>query len=251
MIIITSRANPLVKRCLQLQDHKYRVEYGLFIAEGIRTCQTLYTAGVVLEHLVYTKIHHATVTALFPPDKCVQLDQTVANKIAATTTSSGILGIFQIPSAHNLATLTPGIVLADVRTPGNMGALIRTAAALGVGSVVIVEGCDPWSPKVVQASTGAVGLVPLFQLSWDELVEACPQIPLCAMVVDSGKNPHEIPLKNCLLVIGNEAHGLPPAWIAQCQYRLTLPMPGNAESLNAAIAGSIALYLGYVGLENF
>ena len=110
-------------------------------------------------------------------------------------------------------------------------------------TVIVIEGVDPWNPKVVQASAGTIGLVTIFQLSWQQLLKNKKTHKLCALVISNGKKSEDIDFKNMLLIVGSEAHGIPPAWIDQCEEKLTLPMPGRLESLNAAVAGSIALYL--------
>lgn len=139
--------------------------------------------------------------------------------------------------------LTAGIVLAKLSDPGNVGTLIRTAVAMNVHTVVCVETVDPYSPKVVQASAGTLAAVNLVQLSWDELMQQKGNLQLCALIVSGGKKPSELTNSNTLLVIGSEAHGLPNDWFHACETTMTIEMPGNAESLNAAVAGSIALYL--------
>ena len=116
--------------------------------------------------------------------------------------------------------------------------------------VVVIGGADPYHPKVVQASAGTLGKLTITTSSWEELVKKAEEqkVSLCALVVKDGSNFKEISFKNTLLVLGNEAEGLPAHYIAACDQRLTLAMPGGIESLNAAIAGSIALYLGW-GIE--
>jgi RNA methyltransferase, TrmH family len=124
-----------------------------------------------------------------------------------------------------------------------MGTLIRSCAAMNYKTVVCIKGTDPWSPKVVQASAGTIGMVNIFQVTWDELIQNKQNLNLCALVVSGGNKPQDIDLSNTLLVVGSEAHGIPDEWLGQCEQKLTLPMPGKTESLNAAVAGSIALYL--------
>ena len=245
--VISSRANPLVLQYAALKSSQERYAQSLFVAEGTRVCATLHAHGIKLRHLLFTPEHEHQIIKQFPIDLCVRVTTQIIEKIATTETPSGIIGIFEIPEEPVASTITPGLVLAEISTPGNMGTLIRTAAAMGVKSVVVVEGTDPWSPKVVQATAGAIGSVTLFQWSWKELLQYSKQynIPLCGLVVTGGAKPQEIPLNKSLLIIGNEAHGLPTTWQKECTYGMTIPMPGNAESLNAAIAGSIALYIGY------
>jgi len=128
---------------------------------------------------------------------------------------------------------------------GNMGTLIRTAAAMGCKTVVIINGVDPWSAKVVHATAGTIGMVNIYQLYWDELLKCKKDIPLYALVVSGGKDPQELSLKNSLLMVGSEAHGLSEVLIKQADEKITLAMSSKTESLNAAVAGSIALYLAY------
>ncbi len=150
---------------------------------------------------------------------------------------------FSIPQSPSPCALTSGIVLARITDPGNMGTLIRTAAGLNIKSVVVIEGTDPWSPKVVQSSAGTIGMVSLFAWNWETLMMHKKNYTLCALVIAGGKNPSQVPLHNALFVVGSEAEGIPPAWTEQCDETITLPMPGSTESLNAAVAGSIMLYL--------
>ena len=167
-------------------------------------------------------------------------------KISSATTPSGILGIFKLPKQPAFKENKPGLVLAHIADPGNMGTLIRTAAALNVTTIICIQGADPWSPKVVQASAGTIGAVTIFRMTWDELITIKQSQPLCALVTPEHSNAQPIETARCpngLLVIGSEAHGLPKEYVASCDKKLTIFMPGAAESLNAAVAGSLAAYV--------
>jgi len=224
------------------------------MAEGLRTCTTLLASPLVLEELFVVSALQEEAERLVPEGNIVVVNDMVMKKLSTATTPSGILATFQLPSAPEPTRLGSGIVLAQVSDPGNMGALIRTCAALAMPSVVCIEGVDPWSPKVIQASAGMIGQVTLFEWRWAEVVQQCREmnISLSALVVAAGsmlnsqllREPH-------LFVIGNEAHGIPEAYLADCAEQITLPMPGKTESLNAAIAGSIALYLQYLATQRY
>lgn len=170
----------------------------------------------------------------------------VMKKISTAVTPSGFLAIFAIPENPSLDGLTAGLVLAQINDPGNMGTMIRTAVSCGIKSIVIVEGVDPWAPKVIQASAGAMSWINIFQINWGTLIKSKGNLQLCALVVKDGIAPDKIKSKNALLVVGNEAHGLPKEWQKSCDQLVSIPMPGGTESLNAAIAGSIAMYLVFV-----
>lgn len=245
MKTISSRQNPIIKHITQLHLTKYRTAHREFIAEGLRVCSTLIKAGLELKNLFATTSMLTDAQKLISDDHITQITDEVMTKISTTKSPSGILGIFVMPTTPPLNQLGSGAVLAHITDPGNMGTLIRTSAAMGKKTVVVIEGVDPWSPKVIHASAGTIGLVHIFQISWNQLIQHKKNLSLCALVVSNGQPPAEVDLKNTLLVIGNEAHGIPEDWVQQCDIRLTLPMPGKTESLNAAVAGSIALYLAF------
>ncbi|HEB41628.1 MAG TPA: RNA methyltransferase [Candidatus Dependentiae bacterium] len=243
---ITSRNNPLIKKVVALHQAKQRKTEQQFIAEGIRTCSTLIDSGYqpITLYVVNTMLDQAK--KFIEEEKIILVPETVMKKISRATTPSGLLALFPIPPAPSLAKLTPGIVLAQINNPGNMGTLIRSAAAMNKTTVVVIEGVDPWHPKVIQASAGTIGLVTIFQLSWQELIQNKGSLQLCALVVSHGLQPSEVNLSNALLVIGSETAGIPQDWLDNCDEKLTLAMPGKIESLNAAVAGSIALYLSII-----
>lgn len=241
---ITSLANPLIKHIVSLHLKKFRTKHREFIAEGMRTIQTLIEGGLTPRNLfaVPTMIEQAQMLA---PDTPLSLvTQAVMEKISAASSPSGILGQFAIPHKQPQL-LTTGLVLAGISDPGNMGTLIRSAAAMGAKTVVTIEGTDPWSPKVVQASAGTIAFVSIHCLTWQELLARKKDLKLAALIVSGGEKPTATNLHNSLLIVGSESTGIDESWLADCDIKVTLPMPGNIESLNAAVAGSIALYLAY------
>jgi TrmH family RNA methyltransferase len=170
------------------------------------------------------------------------MGERVAVRLSQASTASGYLAAFPEPPAPAIDLSLGGIVLVGVADPGNAGTLIRTAAALALSQVVVAGGADPWATKVVQASAGAIAAVRLItQISGPEALAG--GAPRCALVVSGGSPPAALIPGPRWLVIGGEANGIPDDWLAACEERLTLPMPGGTESLNAAVAGSIAAYL--------
>jgi TrmH family RNA methyltransferase len=123
-----------------------------------------------------------------------------------------------------------------------MGTLIRSAVAFDRPQLIVISGVDPYNPKVVQASAGTIGQAALIFMTWQELYNHKQRPPIHALVSNGGTPPDHTS-KETLLLVGGEANGLPDPVLKQCDRLITLGMPGPAESLNAAIAGSIALYL--------
>ena len=240
---ITSSTNPSIKNLKKLFLSKYRKEKQEFLAEGSRTCKTLFDAGYKLIDCYITEKNEELARILFKDFEITIISEGVAEVISQASTPSGILCKFQIPEQPDYKSLSQGIVLVNISDPGNMGTLIRTAAALNKKTIAIIDGADPWSHKVIQATAGTIALANILQISWDELQKNKGELKLCALVTPDGEKPNKKLLQNSLLIIGNEAHGIPEKITEACDTKITLEMPGKTESLNAAIAGSIAMYL--------
>jgi TrmH family RNA methyltransferase len=237
---ILSVHNEQIKNIVKLHTSKGRKEQEQFLAEGQRVLETFADANWQPALLFATDKMADAAYDIFDEEPIIVSYQ-VMQKMSTVTTPSGILAVFSHP--QNSVELTPGLVLSEISDPGNMGTLIRSAAAFNSKSIVIIDGCDPYSPKVIQSSAGTIAQVRIIRWSWEKLVENKKDLKLCALVISGGKNPERIDKENLLLVVGNEAHGLVKSQIHDCDIKLTLPMSQNTESLNAAIAGSIALYL--------
>jgi TrmH family RNA methyltransferase len=244
MQTITSRQHPLIKELAQLKLAKHRAAQQRFLAEGTRTISTLCTRMRPLALFCTAAMHEDALTLAINDNITIVSDE-VMLKLSSSTTPPGIIALFALPSEPKEPVST-GLVLANVSNPGNMGTILRMAAAMGVTSVVIVDGTDPWGPKVVQASAGTLALINIYQWDWQTLIARKGNIPLVALVVDGGVAPEQLNLNKSLIVVGNEAQGIPNAWLASCEQKCTLAMPGKTESLNAAIATSIVLYIAYV-----
>ena len=247
--IISSIDNSLIKSVVKLHQSKYRDQEKRFIAEGMRVITSLAASKMELIQLFVLRelVKEAPAALVNAAQKAYIVTDNVMKKISQSETPSGFLAVFRQPNYILPSHITDaGLVLAQINDPGNMGTLIRTAAALALPDVFIVEGCDVWNHKVIQASAGTLGMVNIHEITWQELVQKVPAQQLCALVLHNGTPIQKAEIQNKLLVVGNEAHGLPEEWIARCGHQVILPMPGKAESLNAAVAGSIALYCAYL-----
>lgn len=247
MKIISSRQNPEIKLVDALKKSKERLSQQRFFAEGLRTVQTLLKTFKPVQCYLTQKAfdeNHINIHR----DLITLVSDEVMAKISSSKSPSGILCVFHMP-AQPTSPLTPGLVLANISDPGNMGTLIRTAAAMNAHTIVVIDGVDVWNPKVIQATAGTIAFVHIYHLSWQELLAQKNELPLCALVVKGGLPPEQLPLQNALIIVGNEANGIPDNWVAACEQLCTLPMPGNTESLNAAVAGSIVLYTAFAHLK--
>jgi len=239
---IISLTNTEIKHLVSLHEVQARKKFRETIIEGMRAVATAYKAGMLFECIYVTKKLAIFAQENFPEVPRVLVTDKIMDKISTAVTPSGLLARVKIP-AQPTTKLSSGIVLAEIGDPGNMGTLIRTAAACNIKTVVVISGTDPWSPKVIQASAGTIALVSIFQFTWKELLQAKHSLKLYGLVVQGGKAPSLLSSQSALLVVGSEAHGLPAIWQQECEELISLSMPGGTESLNAAIAGSIALYM--------
>ena len=242
MKCIEATSNNDIKHLIKLKKKNYRREHQQFVAEGMRTCATLTSkfepVAIYMTLITYDMPDRPD----FPEDKIFIVIPSVMEKICSTMSPSGICAVFKIPKTNYLPENGPGIVLVDIKDPGNIGTLIRTAAAMNIKEVIIIGGVDPYHPKVVQATAGNLCLVNIYTTSFPQL-KLRDGLKLCALVATEGDNPKTTDLSNSFLIVGNESRGLSQDQIEACDQKITIPMPGNTESLNAAVAGSIGLYL--------
>lgn len=245
MKIITSLINPEVKTVVSLHMAKHRKQLNQFIAEGKRTCGTLLAAGFEPVGVYATAALFPEARELMSDARITEVTPEVMAKMSPASSPSGLLMVFPIPALPAPETLTPGLVLAHISDPGNMGTLIRTTAALNIKTVVVIGGADTWSPKVIAATAGSIGYLNIFEISWETLIKHKRDLQLCALMPKDGDKPNDLDLTNSLLIVGSEAHGIPETWLHDCDQEITLPMPGKTESLNAAVAGAIAAYLAF------
>lgn len=247
MLTITSLDNNFIKQLVKTYDLP-RATRTHTIIQGLRACATAHAGNqLVLEKLCVTQEHLEQVLGLTGPENIIIVTPSLMRKISSHATPSGIVGYFKVvrSSPDTPLGFKTALVCAQISDPGNMGTLLRTAAALNISTVITVEGVDPWSPKVVQATMGSCSNLALYDWSWEHLVATARKnnLAICALEPEGGQHPRLLSQKPVLIVVGNEAHGIPTEWVAQCDFTVTLPMSGKTESLNAAVAGSIALYL--------
>lgn len=240
-----------------LSSKKERVERGLILVEGPGPVRSALEAGVKPEFVVFSdgfegKKDYVTIRKAIPNGVQVyHVSDDLFSRMSDTESPQGVLIVAKFPYKTTLPEPLwdqPLImVLVDVQDPGNAGTLMRIGAAAGANEVVFSgEACDPWSPKAIRASAGA-----LFQVC--VTVETDPVAAIsrvrslgCEIVMTvpkGGLAPWEANLSGgCALVFGNEGRGLRPSVLALPGSRVTIPMPGNVESLNVASAASMMMY---------
>jgi len=261
---IASRENQQIKQAVRLREStSERRERGLFFLEGYRLCADALASGYVPEALFMTEaaLRKYPTASLWlrecsAPREAVSdlnvtiISEAVAEKLADTQNPQGVFGIFAARAtcggAPRFASLNEGryLALEKLQNPDNLGAIARTAEALAIDGLVISGGCDVYHPKALRASMGALLRLPVRRVESLPDTLRASALPSYAAVA----NANATPIPQCdfsrggIVVIGNEGNGLSEGALAACEYQITIPMAGNAESLNAAAAAAIVMW---------
>ena len=180
----------------------------------------------------------------------VEMDEAVLAKVTGKDNPQAVAGVFA-----EFDTALAGIdrhaapiwlVAQAMRDPGNLGTMLRTGDAVGAGGLILIDDCaDPFSAEAVRASMGAIFTQKVARAPWDEFIawlrQGEGQLVAASLrdAVDYRDAPYAAP---CFLMVGNESQGLPEAYEDACDLRVTMPMLGRADSLNAAVAGAVLAY---------
>jgi TrmH family RNA methyltransferase len=255
--LMTSRQNPRIVAARQLAERKHRRQQGRFLVEGVKLLELAlrasarpHSAFVCYQQLApdaagLLERLHAAGAELFPVSPAVM--QALAEREAA----EGLVATFDLWEASlddlRLAGSDLVLVLDRLQDPGNLGTLIRTADAVGAAGVVLLEPCvDPFDPKVVRGSMGSIFHVPLVRTSdAAATLAALHGRGLRIVAADAHRGVDwgdELWQGGVALALGNEARGLSPDVIPHIDAWVRLPIPGQAESLNVAVAGGVLMY---------
>jgi TrmH family RNA methyltransferase len=254
---ITGFSNPTVKLLRSLRDKKHRKREGKFLAEGLRLLTDARESGRVPEMLVMAdgRDEHPLLDALMADVEAVggeilEPSPDILSKITGKDNPQAVLGVFAefdtALRALDRAAAPIWLVAQALRDPGNLGTMLRTGDAAGAGGLILIDECaDPFSAEAVRASMGAVFTQTIAQAPWAEFIDwlrqGAGQLVAASLrdAVPYRGAPYQAP---CFILVGNESRGLPEEYEAACDLRVTIPMRGRADSLNAAIAGAVLAY---------
>lgn len=253
--MITSLRNPKIQYVRSLVSRRQlRQEEDACVIEGVRLNEEALASGWIPRLVLFSpqlaERGRQIVTEYTRRQvETLEISPDLMKKIGETETPQGLLGIFPRQSLP-LPDRLDFVLIADaVRDPGNLGALLRSAAAAGVQAVFLTPGTtDAFAPKVLRAGMGAHFRLPIHSLGWEQLPELLktrsrPPAKIYLAEAGSGAAYWQVDLTQPLaLVVGGEAEGASPAARQAADGSITIPMPGKSESLNAAIAASILLF---------
>ncbi|GAB4407881.1 MAG: RNA methyltransferase [Bacteroidia bacterium] len=254
---ISSAQNPLVKQVAALHKPRERRKAGVFLVEGLRETALAARAGYAIRVLLYcpdfvslpTLLSHLPASALAQAD-LVELPAALFNSLAYRKDSANVLACCDLRE-DTLADLRlpaePLLLVSEgVEKPGNLGAMLRTADAVGVDAVVV---CDPqadlFNPNVIRASLGAFFTLPVVAAAAPELIAylRAQGIRPYVTYLEGGQEPWRCDLRGaCALVMGAEDSGIGPAWLEAGFDRIKIPMRGQVDSMNVSVSAAMLLY---------
>ncbi len=253
-MLITSRENPLIKEAASLvSDKKARKESGLFVVEGARLCFEAYKSGADILRLFVTedaeKKYEQYLSPLYSAAKEVyNISTGVSEKISDTKTPQGVFAVCKIEEKPvDLTKKGLFVLLSSLQDPGNIGTILRTCEAMDAKGVFLCSCADAFSPKVLRSTMGCIFRLPINVFSdTTKALELLKENGVTTYASALAENALLLPdvkfdEKACVL-IGNEGNGLSTDVICACDKTVMIPMPGKAESLNAASAAAILIY---------
>jgi len=254
---ITGFSNPTVKYLRSLREKKHRKAAGKFLAEGLRLLTDAREMGHVPELLVMATARdpHPLLAALEADvlaagGEVIEMGADLLAKVTGKDNPQAVCAVYG-EFDTSLAALDRSkakiwLVAQALRDPGNLGTMLRTGDAVGAGGLILIDDCaDPFSVEAVRASMGAVFTQTVAQARWDEFLpwlRSAPGQLVAASLRDAVPYrgaPYQAP---CFILVGNESRGLPEDYELACDLRVTMPMKGRADSLNAAVAAAVLAY---------
>jgi len=248
--VITSSSNSKIKlvRALQTQAQQRKSQQA-FVAEGVRLIEDAIMAKWPMDYVLFDQtLSERGKTLIDSLDKhkateLFEISPALMAELSDTETPQGILAVLPRQGLPLPASPTFVILVDQMRDPGNMGTLLRTAEAAGVDAVLLTPGTvDAFSPKVVRAGMGAHFHLPILHTAWHEIHSYLRGLAIFLADSNSGPVLWDADLRQpCVLLIGGEAFGASAMGEALATHRVNIPIHGRAESLNAAVAAAILI----------
>lgn len=238
--MLTSAQNPRIKLVQTLLSRaRSRRKQGLVVLEGLRLVEDALSQGQRPEFILHTP-------AVTPPRGALALaiDPMLMRHVSDTRQPQGLLAVFPMPQPALPASPHLLLILDGIRDPGNLGTILRAAAAAGADAVLLAPGCvDAWNPRTLRAGMGAHFRAPLAECDLAQITQHTADLPV---ILSDSNGAHSYVdydwTRPCALVIGGEARGADEPLRQLAQASVRIPMATSDYSLNAAMAASVLLF---------
>lgn len=252
MIFIESKENNLFKYTKKLKERKNRNKNNQYIIEGFRLIQEAFKAKVNIDYLIVTedafeRIDQFLLHYITEDTKIYKISESLFKELISTEGPQGIIAVINMNSM-SLSDNGDFYLLCDkIQDPGNLGTIIRTSHAAGVQGIILTKGTvDIYNEKTIRSTMGSIFYIPIHYDNENlTLVKQLKEKGFNIVVtsLDTDKNFFDVDLKGkVLLAVGNEGNGVSSEVFDLANTKVKIPMPGNAESLNVAIAASVIMY---------
>ncbi len=248
-MIIDSLQNPKIKNVIKLHEAKYRKKQGLFLIEGEREIEMALASGINLQALFHCSDLTKNLLAL---DKRLifEVSKKVFDKISFRENPDGFLAVAKVSECElkniKLSSCPLVLIAEAIEKPGNLGAIARTAEAIGLDVIILIDPkIDMYNPNVIRASQGAIFDVKIVRSNSKEVLGWCQQnkIQIVATTAKAEKNYIEIDYKKpTAILVGSEDKGLSKQGLELSDERIKIPMQGKITSLNVSVATAVVLY---------
>jgi TrmH family RNA methyltransferase len=248
--MITSSQNSRIQQVRSLLGRsKERHQSATLVVEGVRLLEEALAAGWSFRFALYSQALSERGWELLQrlSEAGVETDEVTEQLLTSTSDTKnpqGLLAVLELQALPVPKRANFVLILDEIRDPGNVGSLLRSAAAAGVQAVFLTPGsADAFAPKVVRAGMGAHFRLPIHTLGWDEIREQLPALKFVVTEMDAPLTCWQADLRQGLaIIIGGEAEGASASARQVCDERIHVPMAAGTESLNAAAAGAIILF---------
>lgn len=239
--VITSTTNGNVKQLRALyRDRKNRYACGEYVAEGATMVKDI--PSELIKKVFVRESEFDKLASLVSCERVYSVKDEIFDGVADTKSPSGIAAIVAMPK-ENAIDGELVVLLCGVSDAGNVGTIMRTACACGVTSVICADTADPYSPKAVRASMGAIAKLNVVQTSLENALKLSSDYRLAALDMGGESIFGYKKSGKIMLAVGNEAHGVPREIIERAADIIAIPMTDKVESLNASVAAGIAMYI--------
>ena len=248
--VITSNKNQLIQKIRKLHTVKGRKQFRQYIVEGEHLVAEAIKSGQIIVEIIVSESYDGTVTDEMRAYDIVMISDSLVTYIAQTQTSQGIFALIQMPNEQMTRLSTEGhryLLIDAVQDPGNLGTMIRTAAAANYDAIINGEGSvDIYNDKVIRATQGALWYIPIITMNLLEAMDILSQksIKVYATSLHTTAIPYDRldASQSMAFIVGNEGAGVSQSIQRASNQVIYIPMPGQVESLNVAVATGIILF---------